>query len=144
MYVSCDSLSNVTDLIQATFTDVLICIISCGVRCFQLAQAWQEVEVAKSRSQQLQDQVEDLQEKVSLQEAGSHGDVSLLSELEISLAAADVGVSKEEVRPSLLGVSLTHQSLESIYVGGFLPSCFSSSCLLIGSVLTRSGLQMQI
>lgn len=120
-----------TDLIQAAFTDVLIHVISCGVPCFQLAQAWQEVEVAKSRSQQLQDQVEDLQEKVSLQEAGSHGDVSLLSELEISLAAADMGVRKEEVRPSLLGVSLTHDSLETVYVGGFLPSCFSSSCLLI-------------
>lgn len=113
-----------TDLIQATFTDVLIHIISCGVPCFQLDQAWQEVEVAKSRSQQLQDQVEDLQEKVSLQEAGSHGDVSLLSELEISLAAADMRISKEEVRPSLLGVSLTHDSLETVYVGGFLPSCF--------------------
>ncbi|XP_011606732.1 BICD family-like cargo adapter 1 [Takifugu rubripes] len=67
----------------------------------QLAQAWQEVEVAKSRSQQLQNQVEDLQEKVSLQEAGSHGDVSLLSELEISLAAADMGVSKEEMKQEL-------------------------------------------
>lgn len=80
------------------------------------------MEVAKTRSQQLQDQVEDLQEKVSLQEAGSHGDVSLLSELETSLAAADVGVNKEEVRPSLLGVFLTHDSLETVYVGGFLPS----------------------
>lgn len=74
---------------------------------FQLAQAWQEVEVAKSRAQQLQDQVEDLQEKVSVQVAGSHGDVSLLSELETSLEAADLGVSKEEVSRSLLRVFLT-------------------------------------
>lgn len=62
--------------------------------------------MAKSRSQQLQDQVEDLQEKVSLQEDRSYGDVSLLSELEISLGAADVGVSKEEVSRSLLGDSV--------------------------------------
>lgn len=67
---------------------------------FQLEQAWQEAEVAKSHAQQLQDQVEDLQEKVSVQ-AGSHGDVSLLSELEISLEAAELGVSKEEVSRSL-------------------------------------------
>lgn len=65
------------------------------------------MEVAKSRAQQLQDQVEDLQEKVSVQVAGSHGDVSLLSELETSLEAADLGVSKEEVSRSLLRVFLT-------------------------------------
>lgn len=125
----------VRNLIQATFTDVLIHVISCVVPYFQLAQAWQEVEVAKSRWQQLQDQVEDLQEKVSQQEAGSHGDISLLSELEISLAAADMAISKEEVSPSLLGISLTHDRLETLYVGGFLPSSFSSSCLLIGNLL---------
>ncbi len=65
--------------------------------CFQLAEAWQEVEVARSRSQQLQTQVEDLQEEVSLQEARSHGNASLLSELESSLETAELGVSKEEV-----------------------------------------------
>lgn len=85
--------------------------ISCGVRWvfffffFQLAQAWQEVEVAKSRAQQLQDEVEELQEKVQV--AGNHGDVSLLSELEVSLEAADLGVSKEEVSGSLVRVFLT-------------------------------------
>lgn len=68
----------------------------------QLAQAWQEVEVAKSRAQQLQDQVEELQEKVSVQVAGNHGDSSLLSELETSLEAAELGVSKEEVSGSLV------------------------------------------
>ncbi|XP_040901449.1 BICD family-like cargo adapter 1 [Toxotes jaculatrix] len=63
----------------------------------QLAEAWQEVEVARGRSQQLQAQVEDLQEEVSLQEAKSHGDASLLSELESSLETAGLGVSKEEI-----------------------------------------------
>lgn len=71
----------------------------------QLAEAWQEVEVAKSRAQQLQDQVEELQEKVSV--GGNRGDVSLLSELEISLEAADLGVSKEQVSSSLLRAFLT-------------------------------------
>lgn len=60
---------------------------------FQLAEAWQEVDVARSRSQQLQAQVEELQEEASLQENRSHGDASLLSELE----TADYGVSKEKV-----------------------------------------------
>lgn len=60
------------------------------------------MEAAKSRSQQLQEQVEDLQEKVSLREAGNHGDASLLSELEISLDA-DLGLWKDEVSRSLLG-----------------------------------------
>lgn len=71
----------------------------------QLAEAWQEVEVAKSRARQLQDQVEELQEKVSV--GGNRGDVSLLSELEISLEAADLGVSKEQVSRSLLRTFLT-------------------------------------
>uniref|UniRef100_H3DPN1 Si:ch211-235m3.5 n=1 Tax=Tetraodon nigroviridis TaxID=99883 RepID=H3DPN1_TETNG len=62
----------------------------------QLAQARQEAEVAESRAQQLREQVEDLQEKVAAQAAGNHGDVSLLSELEASLEAADLGVSEEE------------------------------------------------
>lgn len=66
-------------------------------RCFQLAEAWQEVEAARGRSQQLQVQVEDLQEEVSLQEARSHGDASLLSELESSLQAAELGVTTDEV-----------------------------------------------
>lgn len=64
---------------------------------FQLAEAWQEAQVARGHSRQLQAQVEDLQEEVSLQEARSHGDASLLSELENSLEAVEVGVNKEEV-----------------------------------------------
>ncbi|TDH14921.1 hypothetical protein EPR50_G00026140 [Perca flavescens] len=63
----------------------------------QLAEAWQEVEAARGRSQQLQVQVEELQEEVSLQEGRSHGDASLLSELEISLETAGLGVRKEEI-----------------------------------------------
>ncbi len=69
--------------------------------CFQLAEAWQEVEAARGRSQQLQAQVEELQEEVSLQEARSHGDASLLSELESSLDTAGLGVTKEEVLKQL-------------------------------------------
>ncbi|XP_069546063.1 BICD family-like cargo adapter 1 [Brachyistius frenatus] len=63
----------------------------------QLAEAWQEVEAARGRSQQLQAQVEELQEEMSLQETRSHGDTSLLSELESSLETAGLGVSKEEI-----------------------------------------------
>lgn len=68
----------------------------------------QEVEAARSRSQELQLQVEELQEEVSLQESRSHRDASLLSELESSLETSELGVSKEEVRTqrgcsSLLG-----------------------------------------
>lgn len=69
----------------------------CTSLCFQLAEAWQEVEAVRGRSQQLQAQVEELQEEVSLQEARSHGDASLLSELESSLETAELGVSREEV-----------------------------------------------
>ncbi|XP_059187983.1 BICD family-like cargo adapter 1 [Centropristis striata] len=63
----------------------------------QLAEAWQEVEVARGRSTQLQAQVEELQEEVSLHDGRSHGDASLLSELESSLETAGLGVSKEEI-----------------------------------------------
>ncbi|XP_019741620.1 BICD family-like cargo adapter 2 isoform X2 [Hippocampus comes] len=58
----------------------------------RLTEALQELEVAQGRSQQLQAQVEELEEQVSLQEPKSLGDVSLLSELD----TADLGVSKEE------------------------------------------------
>ncbi|XP_029027308.1 BICD family-like cargo adapter 1 [Betta splendens] len=64
----------------------------------QLAEAWQEVEVARERSQELQTQVEALQEEVSVQEgARSHGNASLLSELESSLEAEALGVSRDEI-----------------------------------------------
>lgn len=65
--------------------------------CLQLAEAWQEVEVVRERSQELQTQVEELQEEASIQEARSHGNASLLSELECSLETEALGVSKEEV-----------------------------------------------
>ncbi|KAM6988513.1 BICD family-like cargo adapter 1 [Tautogolabrus adspersus] len=67
----------------------------------QLAEAWQKVEAAQGRSQQLQAQVEELQEEVSLQEARSQGDASLLSELESSLETASLGVSKEEIKQEM-------------------------------------------
>ncbi|KAM7413292.1 hypothetical protein PAMA_020601 [Pampus argenteus] len=70
----------------------------------QMAEAWQEVEAARSRSQQLQAQVEELQEEVSLQEARSHGDASLLSELENSLETAGLGVDKEEITQEMRSI----------------------------------------
>ncbi|XP_012723546.2 BICD family-like cargo adapter 1 [Fundulus heteroclitus] len=66
----------------------------------QLREAWQEVEAARGRSQQLQAQVEELQEEVSLQESRSHSDASLLSELE----AADWGVSKEQMTEEMASI----------------------------------------
>lgn len=63
----------------------------------QLAEALQEVEVVRGHSQELQTQVEELQEEVSLQEARSHGDASLLSELECSLTTAGLGVDRKEI-----------------------------------------------
>ncbi|XP_077467153.1 BICD family-like cargo adapter 1 [Stigmatopora argus] len=63
----------------------------------QLTEALEELQVARGRSQQLQAQVEDLEEQLSIQESKSvvsFGDVSLLSELDM----ADLGgVSKEEL-----------------------------------------------
>ncbi|KAM7399450.1 hypothetical protein PAMP_018723 [Pampus punctatissimus] len=70
----------------------------------QMAEAWQEVEAARSRSQQLQAQVEELQEEVSLQEARSHGDASLLYELENSLDTAGLGVDKEEITQEMRSI----------------------------------------
>lgn len=84
----------------------------------QLAQARQEAEVAESRAQQLREQVEDLQEKVAAQAAGNHGDVSLLSELEASLEAADLGVSEEEVSRSLLRLFQSAKLNFSIWAAG--------------------------
>ncbi|XP_062420786.1 BICD family-like cargo adapter 1 [Pungitius pungitius] len=63
----------------------------------QLAGALQEAEAAQGRSRQLQTQVEELQEEVSLQEGRSHGDASLLSELESSMETTSLWVSKEEI-----------------------------------------------
>uniref|UniRef100_A0A8C5G3W9 BICD family-like cargo adapter 1 n=1 Tax=Gouania willdenowi TaxID=441366 RepID=A0A8C5G3W9_GOUWI len=58
----------------------------------QLAEAWQEVEAAQCRSRQLQAQVEELQEEVSLQDNG-HRNTSLLSELETEA----LGFCREEM-----------------------------------------------
>ncbi|CAJ1065531.1 BICD family-like cargo adapter 1 [Xyrichtys novacula] len=67
----------------------------------QLTEAWQEAEAARGRSQQLQAQVEELQEEMSLQEARSQGDASLLSELESSLETAALGIGKEEIKQEM-------------------------------------------
>lgn len=50
----------------------------------------------RSRAQELQSQVEELQEEVALQEK-SHNDSSLLSELENNLDVADWSLDKEQV-----------------------------------------------
>ncbi|XP_054650241.1 BICD family-like cargo adapter 1 isoform X1 [Dunckerocampus dactyliophorus] len=63
----------------------------------QLVEARQEVELARGRSQQLQTQVDELMEEVTLQESKNLGDASLLSELDM----ADLGVSKEELTEEL-------------------------------------------
>ncbi|XP_048120293.1 BICD family-like cargo adapter 1 isoform X1 [Alosa alosa] len=62
----------------------------------QLAEAWREVEVARGRTQELQSQVEALQEEASMQE-GSHGNASLLSELELSLDTLGLGTDREQL-----------------------------------------------
>ncbi|XP_016362263.1 bicaudal D-related protein 1-like isoform X1 [Sinocyclocheilus anshuiensis] len=61
----------------------------------QLAEAWREVDGVRSRAQELQSQVEELQEEVALQEK-SHNDSSLLSELENNLDVADWSLDKEQ------------------------------------------------
>lgn len=78
--------------------------------CFQLAEAWQEVETARGHSQQLKAQVDELQEEVSLQEASSRAGASLLSELESSLTSAGVEVNKEEVSMQLFNTN------KSVYI----------------------------
>uniref|UniRef100_A0A9J8CBW6 Si:ch211-235m3.5 n=1 Tax=Cyprinus carpio carpio TaxID=630221 RepID=A0A9J8CBW6_CYPCA len=62
----------------------------------RLAEAWREVDGVRSRAQELQSQVEELQEEVALQEK-SHNDSSLLSELENNLDVADWSLDKEQV-----------------------------------------------
>ncbi|XP_043115643.1 BICD family-like cargo adapter 1 [Puntigrus tetrazona] len=62
----------------------------------QLAEAWREVDGVRSRAQELQSQVEELQEEAALQDK-SHNDSSLLSELENNLDTADWSLDKEQV-----------------------------------------------
>ncbi|KAK7156935.1 hypothetical protein R3I94_006856 [Phoxinus phoxinus] len=62
----------------------------------QLAEAWRDVDGARSWAHELQSQVEALQEEVALQE-NSHNDTSLLSELENNLDTADWSRDKEQV-----------------------------------------------
>ncbi|XP_059389525.1 BICD family-like cargo adapter 1 [Carassius carassius] len=62
----------------------------------QLAEAWREVDGVRSRAQELQSQVQELQEEVALQEK-SHNDSSLLSELENNLDVADWSLDKGQV-----------------------------------------------
>ncbi|XP_042626707.1 BICD family-like cargo adapter 1 isoform X3 [Cyprinus carpio] len=58
----------------------------------QLAEAWREVDGVRSRAQELQSQVEELQEEVALRV----NDSSLLSELEYNLDMADWSLDKEQ------------------------------------------------
>ena len=73
------------------------CVFVCVCVCVQLSEARGEVEKEHGRSRELQIQLDELQEEVSFQEARSHGDSSLLSELESSLATAEMGLSTEQV-----------------------------------------------
>ncbi|KAL0973162.1 hypothetical protein UPYG_G00199780 [Umbra pygmaea] len=61
----------------------------------QLAEAWQETAAARGRSQQLQVQLEELQEELSLQKESGFGNLSLLSELESSLDS--LGPDREQI-----------------------------------------------
>ncbi|XP_056126985.1 BICD family-like cargo adapter 1 [Rhinichthys klamathensis goyatoka] len=62
----------------------------------QLAEAWRDVDGARSWAHELQSRLEELQEEVALQEK-SHNDTSLLSELENNLDTADWSLDKEQV-----------------------------------------------
>ncbi|XP_077063672.1 BICD family-like cargo adapter 1 [Siphateles boraxobius] len=62
----------------------------------QLAEAWRDMDGARSRAHELQSQLEELQEEVALQDT-SHNDSSLLSELENNLDTADWSLDKEQV-----------------------------------------------
>ncbi|KAJ8347692.1 hypothetical protein SKAU_G00262810 [Synaphobranchus kaupii] len=69
----------------------------------QLADAEREVEVSRGRNQQLQEQVEQLQEEISMQEPG-RGEASLLSELEQSFSNMDWSQDKEQVKEEVLSI----------------------------------------
>ncbi|KAJ7995630.1 hypothetical protein DPEC_G00246570 [Dallia pectoralis] len=70
----------------------------------QLTEAWMEAEAARGRSQQLQVQVEELQEEISLQHRSSYGNTSLLSELESSLDTMGLGPDREQVTQEVRGI----------------------------------------
>ncbi|KAJ0063368.1 hypothetical protein NL108_002669 [Boleophthalmus pectinirostris] len=87
----------------------------------QLVEAWQEVEAVRGRSHQLQAQVEELQEEVSLQEAKSQGDASLLSELESSLTTAHLGVDRKEITQEMESILQLLQPLTHNLSSTFTP-----------------------
>ncbi|XP_064207373.1 BICD family-like cargo adapter 1 isoform X1 [Anguilla rostrata] len=72
-------------------------------RTQQLADVEREVEVSRGRNQQLQEQVEQLQEEISMQESG-RGEASLLSELEQSFSNMSWSQDKEQVKEEVLSV----------------------------------------
>ncbi|XP_041732249.1 BICD family-like cargo adapter 1 [Coregonus clupeaformis] len=80
----------------------------------QLAEAWQEAATARGRSQQLQVQVEELQEEVSLQDRSSHGNTSLLSELETSLDTMGLGHDREQMTQEVLSILELLQPLTQV------------------------------
>ncbi|XP_061105841.1 BICD family-like cargo adapter 1 isoform X1 [Conger conger] len=72
-------------------------------RTQQLVEAEKEVEVSRGRNQQLQEQVEQLQEEISMQESG-RSEASLLSELEQSFSNMSWSQDKEQVKEEVLSV----------------------------------------
>ena len=109
------------------------------------------MEVARCRTRELQSQVEALQEEVSMQE-GSHGNASLLSELELSLHTVGLGTDREQViifaRTQALSLThththtdtLSHTHLYSIYTYTHTQILFQvpgPSCSILGLIAIR-------
>lgn len=81
--------------------------------CVQLAEACQEVELGKDKVQDLQFQIEELQEEISLQRTAD-GNTSLLSEMEQSLDAFNWSQDKEQVNsPAKTKSKTQHNNITS-------------------------------
>lgn len=92
----CKENAELRDSVSSLYAQLALHEQESNMQTQQLTEAWQEMELAKDRVQDLQSQIEELQEEVSLQRT-TDGDTSLLSEMEHSLDSMNWIQDKKQV-----------------------------------------------
>ncbi|KAI4878917.1 hypothetical protein NFI96_025783 [Prochilodus magdalenae] len=99
----CEENAELRDSVSSLHTRLALQEQQSQTQTQQLKDAWREVEATRSRALELQAQLEELQEDVSLQRSGL-GEASLLSEMEHSLEAMGWSQDKEQVTQEVTSI----------------------------------------
>ncbi|KAM9440241.1 BICD family-like cargo adapter 1 isoform 2-T2 [Clarias gariepinus] len=112
----CEENAKLRDSLTSLYAQLALQEQQSNMQVQQLAEAWQEVELAKDRAQELQSQIVELQEEISLQRTIDE-DTSLLSEMERSLDDINWNQDRErekEIHPRKFTLRQITQEVSSI------------------------------